>query len=59
VKANGITISANQPAGLYYGVQTLMQLLPKEIEGLEVAKNVTWIVPVVDIYDYPALSGGA
>lgn len=53
VKATGITISANQPAGLYYGVQTLMQLLPKEIEGLEVAKNVKWAVPVVDIYDYP------
>ncbi len=53
VKAKGITISANQPAGLYYGVQTLMQLLPKEIEGLEVAKNITWAVPVVDIYDYP------
>nr|WP_294945513.1 family 20 glycosylhydrolase [uncultured Mucilaginibacter sp.] len=53
VKAKGITISANQPAGLYYGAQTLMQLLPKEIEGLEVAKNVNWAVPVVDIYDYP------
>jgi hexosaminidase len=53
VKPKGITISANQPAGLYYGVQTLMQLLPKEIEGLEVAKNITWTVPVVDVYDYP------
>lgn len=53
VKAKGITISANEPAGLYYGLQTLMQILPKEIEGLEVAKNVTWQVPVVDIYDYP------
>ncbi|OOQ60546.1 beta-N-acetylhexosaminidase [Mucilaginibacter pedocola] len=53
VKQHGITISANQPAGLYWGAQTLMQLLPKEIEGLEVAKNVLWAAPVVDIYDYP------
>ncbi|RFZ82913.1 beta-N-acetylhexosaminidase [Mucilaginibacter terrenus] len=53
VKSTGITISANEPAGLYYGAQTLMQLLPKEIEGLKVAKGVTWSVPVVDIYDYP------
>jgi len=53
VKAKGITISANEPAGLYYGVQTLLQLLPKEIEGLAIAKNVKWNVPVVDIYDYP------
>jgi hexosaminidase len=53
VKAKSITISANEPAGLYYGVQTLLQLLPKEIEGQQVAKNVKWTVPAVDITDYP------
>jgi hexosaminidase len=53
VKPKGITIRANQAAGLYYGVQTLLQLLPKEIEGKEIAKNVKWTVPVVDIADYP------
>ncbi|AMR31100.1 beta-N-acetylhexosaminidase [Mucilaginibacter sp. PAMC 26640] len=53
VKPKGITISANEPAGLYYGVQTLLQLLPKEIEGSVISKNVQWTVPVVDIYDYP------
>ncbi|MFA6083695.1 beta-N-acetylhexosaminidase [Mucilaginibacter sp.] len=53
VKPKGITITANEPAGLYYGVQTLLQLLPKEIEGKAVAKNVKWTVPVVDITDYP------
>jgi hexosaminidase len=53
VKTTGVTIRANETAGLYYGVQTLMQLLPKEIEGLEVAKNVKWAVPAVDVTDYP------
>ena len=53
VKPKGITIMANEAAGLYYGVQTLLQLLPKEIEGKEIAKNVKWTVPVVDITDYP------
>ncbi|RYU89425.1 beta-N-acetylhexosaminidase [Mucilaginibacter terrigena] len=52
-KAKGITIRANTEAGLYYGVQTLLQLLPNQIEGKEIAKNVTWAVPVVDITDYP------
>lgn len=53
VMPKGIMISANQPAGLYYGVQTLLQLMPKEIEGSVVAKNVNWAVPMVDVYDYP------
>jgi hexosaminidase len=50
-----IVISANQPAGLFYGVQTLMQLLPAEIEGKSVAQNVKWQAPCVSITDYPKL----
>jgi hexosaminidase len=48
-----ITIKANQPAGLFYGVQTLVQLFPKEIEGKELMKNVVWSAPCVEITDYP------
>jgi len=47
-----VIISANEPAGLFYGVQTLMQLLPKEIESAEV-QHVKWTAPCVDITDYP------
>jgi hexosaminidase len=50
---NGITITANEPAGLFYGVQTLIQLLPPAIESKSVAKNISWSVPLVDITDYP------
>jgi hexosaminidase len=47
-----IIIEANQPAGLFYGMQTLLQLLPKEIESSNISK-VTWNVPGVKITDYP------
>jgi hexosaminidase len=54
VTAKNISISANQPAGLYYGVQTLMQLFPKEIESLQpITTGIAWTAPVVDITDYP------
>ena len=41
-----ITISANKPAGLYYGFQSLLQLLPKEIDKKETVANVNWQVPL-------------
>jgi hexosaminidase len=50
--SKGVVIAANQPAGLFYGMQTLLQLLPKEIESKEVVK-VKWIIPAVQITDYP------
>jgi len=49
---NGVVITANDPAGLFYGMQTLLQLLPKEIEG-KTAANIAWTVPSVKITDYP------
>ena len=48
----GVVISANEPAGLFYGMQTLVQLLPAEVEG-KVPARITWTVPGVVITDYP------
>lgn len=53
VTTKGVVIKANQAAGLFHGVQTLMQLLPKEIESKTAVKSVKWIVPCVQITDYP------
>jgi hexosaminidase len=53
VKTANITIVANQPAGLFYGVQTLLQLLPVEIESKTMMAQVKWKAPCVTITDYP------
>ena len=50
--SKSIVITANQPAGLFYGMQTLLQLLPKEIESKEVVK-MNWVIPAVKITDFP------
>ena len=48
----GVVITANQVGGLFYGMQTLVQLLPKEIESKSVA-TANWAIPSVKITDYP------
>jgi hexosaminidase len=53
VSEKGIFISANKPAGLFYGTQTLLQLLPKEIESKSTVKSISWKVPFVEIVDQP------
>ena len=53
--SSNVIIKANQPAGLFYGVQTLLQLLPKEIESKTLVKDVHWMIPSVEIIDYPKL----
>jgi hexosaminidase len=53
VTSQKITIRANKPAGLLYGVQTLFQLLPPQIESNKRIENVLWQVPLVEVTDYP------
>lgn len=51
--ATGVKIAANKPAGLFYGLQSLLQLLPKEIESKTIAKGIQWTIPGVKVLDYP------
>ncbi len=53
VGADGISIIGSDPAGIFYGVQTLYQLMPKEIGGKTKATSVVWTIPAVTIEDHP------
>ncbi len=48
-----ITVNANTPAGIFYGVQTLVQLFPPAIESTGKVTGVAFKAPCVQITDYP------
>ena len=50
VRSNGIRISANREAGIFYGYQTLVQMLPPDV--LKVAYS-TIVLPECTVLDYP------
>lgn len=52
VSANGIVIRAPTEAGLFYGSQTLLQLLPPQIFSTNVVAQ-NWQAPCVRIEDWP------
>jgi hexosaminidase len=56
VTSSRISISANKPAGLLYGVQTLLQLLPPQIESDRPEPGIVWQIPQVEITDYPRVA---
>jgi hexosaminidase len=47
-----VSIIAREPAGIFYGIQTLLQLFPKEIEANKIERS-GWSLPAVTIEDYP------
>lgn len=53
VTSEGVTVKAKTPQGLFYGMQSFMQLLPAEIESTEKASGIAWQAPAVSIKDEP------
>ena len=55
VTPSAIEITAKTGAGAFYGMQTVLQLLPAEVESKSVVKT-AWTLPCVDIEDAPRFS---
>lgn len=53
VSGNSVVIRAPIQAGLFYGAQTFLQLLPPEIFSTNVANKSEWRVPSLHIEDQP------
>ena len=54
VNSDRISIAANSESGIFYGIQTLRQLLPVQIENKNIyGENYSWEVPCVLITDSP------
>lgn len=56
VEPQKVLIKAPAAAGLFYGIQSLLQLLPPEIfydDPTMVPQNIDWKIPAVEITDYP------
>jgi hexosaminidase len=53
VAPDSVVIRAPSDAGLFYGVQSLLELLPPEILGPRPAQGIAWTIPCVYIQDSP------
>ena len=53
VESSRVRITASSHQGLFYGMQSFLQLLPAEIESAGIVENIGWKAPAVNIIDSP------
>ena len=53
ISSSTVVIKGASPAGVFYGIQSLRQLLPPEIFRRAPVGSVDWTVPCLSIVDYP------
>ena len=56
INQDRIVISALKPVGIFYGIQTIRQLLPIEIENKKKNSGFELVIPSIEIEDYPRFS---
>ncbi|TCD12935.1 hypothetical protein EZ449_02500 [Pedobacter frigidisoli] len=54
VNSSKVNISGKTGAGVFYGIQTLLQMLPPEIYSQQRKRNKIWELPGVEIRDEPS-----
>lgn len=54
VTSKRVSVKAKTPQGLFYGMQSVMQLLPPQIESEQPVEGIDWVMPCVEISDEPA-----
>ncbi|MEE6258786.1 beta-N-acetylhexosaminidase [Plantactinospora sonchi] len=53
VRPDGVTVTGGTPAGVFYGAQTLLQLMPPAVYRRAPVGAGPWTVPAVEITDQP------
>ncbi len=53
VTPNNVEVTANKPNGIFYGIQTLLQMLPPQVKSRTVQKGVAWKIRCAEIEDIP------
>ena len=53
VEKDRVEIWGSQPAGVFYGIQTLRELFPADVFRKAQAKGATWSAPCLSIEDHP------
>lgn len=51
--SKGVTITASTGAGVFYGIQSLLQLMPKEVKSTSKVESIALDVPYCEINDAP------
>jgi hexosaminidase len=56
ITVSAVKIEALETAGIFYGIQSLRQLLPASVESDHLVENVDWSIPCQVIIDRPRFS---
>lgn len=54
--SRGVEVVGSSARGLFWGMQTLMQLLPAEVESKTPQRGLRWSIPALSIKDEPAFA---